>query len=120
MESALGLAKARPSSGASIFSGINRARAMCATDAGVIAVMERVVRNIILHHITPHHFASPISQRADLHQTEFRVPIYFANRSALSGLSAANRGDPGIKRRQLPPQWLDLADGAALVGIVCP
>ena len=59
---------------------------MGAADARVIAIMQRVVRNVVLHDVAPDHFAGPIGQRTDFYQVELRVPVHLVRCGAVAGL----------------------------------
>src|SRR5215470_2119432 len=55
VKSALGFGETCPPASASIFAASHRARAMCAANAGIILIVQHVVRNVVPAHITPHH-----------------------------------------------------------------
>src|SRR5205807_10478657 len=56
VQPALSLARARPASRPGIFARTNSPRAMRATDARIILIMERVVRDVMLVEIAPNLF----------------------------------------------------------------
>ena len=67
VQPALSLARARPAPRPGIFARTNSPRAMRATDARIILIMERVVRDVMLVEIAPNLFRSPIRDRIHLY-----------------------------------------------------
>src|SRR6266404_3316249 len=66
VQPALSLARARPAPRPRIFARTNSPRTMRATDARIILIMERVVRDVMLVEIAPNLFRSPIRDRIHL------------------------------------------------------
>lgn len=95
VQAAFGLAETGPASCAQIFTGLNRARAMGASNAGIIAVVQRVIGYIVLADVTPHHLGSPVGDGIDLDQLKLRIPFQFVSVSSRCGLLSADRSDPG-------------------------
>ena len=79
VQTALSLSSAGPAPRPRIFAGLDCSRAMSAADAGIILIMERVVRHVVFEEITPHLLRSPVGNRIQLHQSEFLVPLDFAS-----------------------------------------
>src|SRR5579871_2871433 len=120
MQAAFGLAEAGPAAGAGVLAGQHGARAMRAADAGIAAVMQRVVVEPALVDVAPHLLRCPVGERVDFDQVELGVPSEFLRRGTGGGLFAADAGDPGTQSRQLAAQRLNLAQVAAGVGIGGP
>ena len=78
MQPALVFREPGPAPRASIFPGPDRTRAMRATNARVIAVVQRIVRNLVLADVRPHHFRCPIGNRVNLDPLKLGVPLYFS------------------------------------------
>src|SRR5580692_242875 len=75
VESALSFGKARPTASSRIFSGTNGARAMRAADAGIVLIVQFVVRHVVIVDVTPYLLRRPVGNRIDLDQIEFRIPF---------------------------------------------
>src|SRR5436190_5127211 len=103
-----------------VFARLNGARAMSASDTGIVAVVERIAGDIIFDHVIPDHLPRPVGERTDFHQIELRVPINFVNSGPAGGLVAANGGNPGVEGREFAAQRLYFADIAALIGVARP
>src|SRR5450755_1526683 len=82
MQTALRLLKTRPPASPGIFARFYGPRAMGAANAGVVAVVQRIIRNVVLVNVTPNHWGRPISQRIDFYQLKLDVPLN------LSGIGA--------------------------------
>ena len=67
---------------------------MNAANAGIIAVVQRIVGDVVFADVTPHHLPSPIRDRVNLNQLKLRVPFQFVSLSSRGGLISADRGDP--------------------------
>ena len=67
MQSALGFVESGPASCSRIFPGLHTSRAMRAADAGISAIMQRIVGQIVVMNIVPDFFRGPIDERIDLH-----------------------------------------------------
>ena len=103
MQTALGLLEAHPTARSRVFAYLDRLRAMRAPDAGIIAVVQRVVGKVMSADVLPNFFRSPIGQRIDLHHTKLHVPPELAGTGALRRLIAADGGEPGAQLGQLLP-----------------
>src|SRR5216683_2369404 len=68
VQAAFGLAETGPASCAQIFPGLDCARAMGASNAGIIAIVQRVIWYVVLVDVTPDHFGSPVCNGIDLDQ----------------------------------------------------
>ena len=93
---------------------------MGATNARIVAVVQRIVRHIVFEHVAPDFLACPVGDGADFYQVKLRVPIDFADRGARGSLVATNCGNPGIERRQLSAQRLDFRKLQHWSGIAFP
>ena len=93
---------------------------MRAAQAGIIAVMQRVVRNVVLADVLPYCFGCPVGERVYFHQLEFRIPLNFLSMGAVRRLISANGGNPGLQLGQLSAQGFDLPKIAALIRIPLP
>ena len=69
-------------------------RAMRATDAGVVPVVQRVIGNIAFTNVSPYILRTPIHDGIDLYQAKFCVPLDLARAGTKRRLIAANAGDP--------------------------
>src|SRR5689334_17902209 len=70
VQAALLLRTARPAAGPLVLAGHHRPRTRPAADARVVAVVQRVVRHVVLGDEVPHVLARPGEQRVDLVQAE--------------------------------------------------
>ena len=120
VQSTLGLPEVCPTAGARIFARVDCAGAMRASQAGIIAVMQRVVRNVVLADVLPYCFGCPVGERVYFHQLEFRIPLNFLSVCAVRRLISANGGNPGFELGQLAAQGFDLPKIAALIRIPLP
>lgn len=120
VKAALGLGRSRPSTGSGVFSGAHGASAMSATNAGIFAVVQRVVWRVMLADVLPYLLGIPVGEGVNFHQTKFFIPFNFAGAGTGSGLIAADAGDPGPQFAQLATQRFDLPQIAALIRILLP
>src|SRR5258708_7113675 len=120
MQPALRLVEPRPASRAGIFSRLHASRAMGAPNAGISAIMERVVGKVVVVDITPDLRRAPVGERVDLHQMKFCVPVYLKRAGPLWGLVAADTGHPCPQLRKLFSQGFYLSEIAASVRIATP
>src|SRR5581483_10499340 len=120
MQAALGLGEIPPSPGARIFPRLDRRRAMRTADAGIVLIMEPVVRHFVYLDISPHVLGRPFRQRVDLDELEFTVP--FDQPGVRSGrrLVTSDPRNPGVEPFQNPRQRLDLPQFAAAVRLARP
>src|SRR5579862_9367032 len=93
---------------------------MGASDAGIILIMQRVIRNVALMDIVPDLLRSPIHNGIDFYQPKLCVPFNFLCVRASRSLIATNTRNPRAQPRQLSPQWFNLAQFAASVRIARP
>src|ERR1700724_2639225 len=93
---------------------------MGASDARIIAVVQRIVEDVMFVDIIPHHLLRPIRQRIDLYQLKVLIPLNFLGARARLGLLSSDGCHPGAKSCQLVPQGLDLSNLAALIRIPLP
>src|SRR5260370_20094299 len=115
MQSALLVVRAfpPPAPGAYVLTRQDRARARCATDAGITAIVQWVVGNAVIANIGPHLAFAPISQRIELGYRVRRVDLLDVDRATRYRLRATPAGDPGAASGERPLQRLALADCAA-------
>src|SRR3954469_9146387 len=99
---------------------LRRKRAVGAADRLVAAVVERVIRQIVLVDVGPDLRLAPVRERVDLPQPVQLVVAELRREAAALRLLAAEAGDPGVDRRQRALQRRDLADAAAGVGVRLP
>src|SRR6185503_13153141 len=95
-------------------------RAMSAADAGIAAVVQRIVRNVVSRDVLPHLRFAPASQWIDLHEPPLIVPFDDASGRALESLIAANRGDPRAAISQCFTERLELSQAATKIRISRP
>ncbi|MNN79812.1 hypothetical protein D3C81_1964880 [compost metagenome] len=93
---------------------------MLAADTREIAVMQRVIYDIVLTDIVPDILGRPAGDRIELDETELIVVFDFFGICTGWRLIPADSCNPGIILRQNPGKRLYLADRAALVGIGVP
>src|SRR5579863_8966795 len=98
---ALCLIESRPAPRSGILSWLHRPRAIGATDAWIIAIVQRVVGHIVRADVVPHLRRSPVRDRIQLHQAKFRVPFKLFCICACGRLIAADACYPGLQARQL-------------------
>src|SRR5207245_7624652 len=72
----------------------HRARAMRATDARIILVVQRIIGHVVGADIFPDLLPIPVRDRIELHQTKFRVPFQLSRSSTRGCLIAANTCNP--------------------------
>src|SRR6201984_502817 len=94
VQSAFRLLEPGPASGAGIFAGTNRARAVRAADAGEVLIVQRVVGHIVLVQIVPNVFGGPICDWVNFYKLKFLVPLNFVGAGAGRGLIAPDRRNP--------------------------
>src|SRR5437667_306490 len=94
VQTAFLLAGAAPAAGAFVLAATDRRRAWPATDAGIAAIVQRIVWHIVLGDERPHVALGPVKQRIDFHQVEFCVPLNDGSLGAIAGLILANGANP--------------------------
>src|SRR5207302_9627774 len=108
-----------PTAGARVLVGCNGARAGLAADAGVAAIVERVVWHVVLADVAPHVVVGPVGERVQLDDAAMDlVDLEGLDVGPRRRLVAAQAGDPGIKAGQRSAERLDLADAAAGLAIL--
>ena len=68
---------------------------MGASNAGIIAIVQRVIWYVVLVDVTPDHFGSPVCNGIDLDQLKLRIPFQLVSVGSRGGLISADRSDPG-------------------------
>ena len=81
---------------------------MGATDAGVAAIMKRVIRHIMSAEVAPDLFFRPVSDGVDFHQPELGVPLDLERDDSSGSLVAADARDPCGQLAELLPERFDL------------
>src|SRR5207247_6234116 len=100
MQGALGLREAGPATRAGIFTRLDGAGAVCASDGRVSLIVQRVVGNVMPLDMGPDILRRPACQGIELDQFELRVPVDDLRSRATGRLFATNAGDPGLIRLQ--------------------
>ncbi len=85
-----------------------------------MAIVERVVIELVSPDVVPHHLARPVNQRIYLHEMELCVPVDSAGISTSTSLIPANGRDPRLQMRELARQRGDLPKPAALIRVLGP
>src|SRR6266571_2511749 len=117
VQPALLLREIRPAPGARVLARLYLARAGPAADAGVVPVVQDVVRDVVGADVVPDLLPGPLRQRVQLHQVEQLVPLHQSGVGAGRRLVAADAGDPGLEAAEVALERLHLADLAAEVGL---
>lgn len=76
MQSTFRFFRTGPSSGTRIFTRHNSTGALLAADAREIAVMERIIYNIIFADVIPYILSRPVRNRIKFDQSEFIIVLY--------------------------------------------
>ena len=74
---------------------------MRASDAGIMAVVQRVVREIVFADVLPDSVVSPVCQGIDLQQVKLFIPLYFAGAGTSGSLIATDGRSPRPQPSQL-------------------
>jgi hypothetical protein len=96
MKPAFNFVGPRPASGSRIFPGTDRAGARLATDARILPVMQRIVRNLMIMNISPDLFGVPESQGIQLEQPKPLIPLHHLRMGTGGGLFTPDSGDPSL------------------------
>src|SRR3954462_2507757 len=92
----------------------HRARARRAADRLVPVVEELGVQDLVIADVVPHAVERPVGKRVELDDaTVLTVELDLGDVPAADPLLTPEAGDPGVERRQLAFERLDLADRAA-------
>src|SRR5687768_3846661 len=110
MQSTFGLTEILPSARPRIFSSKHRSRAMRAADAGIIAIVEGIVRHVMDSNVGPDIVGAPLRQRIEFHQPELVIPFHQTGVRPIRALLASNARDPGRIAAEDLHQWLHLAE----------
>src|SRR5207237_10347153 len=73
MQAALGLCEAGPATGAGIFTRLNGAGAVCASEGRVSLIVQRAVGNVMQLDVGPDILRRPTCEGIELHQFERRI-----------------------------------------------
>src|SRR5215813_14222095 len=110
-----------PPARALVLAGVGRPSARLAADRHEAAVVQRVVRHLVLADVGPHLLRRPVGERVELHEralgrAEGRIELDDGHLGARPRtLVLALAGDPGAERPERAHQRLDLAHTAALL-----
>src|SRR2546423_161760 len=85
-----------PASGAIVFAGLNCPGAGPAANAGIAAVVEGIVGDVVIGDVAPDVSLRPVEEGIHFVETEPRIPLYDFRSRAIRGLVAANGADPGV------------------------
>src|SRR5215213_1500767 len=116
VQPALRLVQFRPAAVASL----RRERAVRAADRLVAAIVQRVVRHVVLVDVGPHLRLAPVGERIRLPQAVPLVEGELRREAARVRLRAAQPGDPAVHVLERARQRRDLADAAAGVRVRLP
>src|SRR5215210_1160923 len=83
-----------PATGPLVLARLHGARAGTAADAGIAAIVQRVVRHVVRSDVLPDVVVGPVGERVNLHEGVGSVPLDFVNRRACDGLLASETGHP--------------------------
>src|SRR4051812_22334289 len=111
VQPALRLVGPRPAARAAVA----RLRARRATDRGVAAVVQRVVRQVALVDAPPEVLLGPVDERVVLPHRALLVPLDRLRVRAGRGLLAADAGDPGVRAGERALERSDLRRAAAVL-----
>ena len=98
----------------------NRLRAVCAADAWIPLVVQRIVRKVVFHDVIPHLLLVPTHQRIDLDELPLMVPLDYPRARSLERLVSADCSNPCITARQCIFQRLELSNAAAEIRVRRP
>src|SRR4029077_9370975 len=93
---------------------------MGAADRRVAAIVERVVREVVLTDVVPDVALGPVGERAQLPEVKPLVPAELRRLGTGAGVRPADAGDPAVYGRERLAHRLDLADPAAGVRVALP
>src|SRR4051794_26709018 len=116
VQPALRLVQFRPAAVAAL----RRKRAVRAADRLVAAIVQRVVRHVVLVDVGPHLRLAPIRERVRLPQPVALVEGELRGEAARVRLRPAQPGDPAVDVFERASQRRDLANAAARVGVGLP
>lgn len=94
VQSALRFVEPGPPSRARVFSGLHAPSAVRAPNAGIPAIVQRIVRKIVVMDIAPDFRVRPVGERVDLDQVKLRVPRDLESAGPGRSLVATDAGDP--------------------------
>ena len=95
MQSAFGLAEILPPARPRIIPGRYRRRAVGAANAGIMAIVQRIVRHVMESNVRPDIVDAPLRQWIELDQPEFMIPLDQSGIRPGRSLIAPNSRDPG-------------------------
>ena len=120
MQSAFSLRRALPTPCPGIFTGHDRRGAVRTANAGIVAIVQFVVRHLVDLDISPYVFPRPFGQGIHFDQLEFAIPLDQLGISSRWSLITPDSGNPGVKSLEHTGQRLDLPQLATLVRIAGP
>src|SRR3954452_16004442 len=115
VDPALGLCGARPAAVAQVAARPDRLRAVGAADRRIAAIVERVVREVVLTDVVPDVALGPIGERVQLPEVEALVPAELRRLGTAAGVCPADAGGPAVYGREGPAHRLRPAGGGRSV-----
>src|SRR5436190_7834148 len=91
-----------PAAGPLVLARLDRACAWPAADAWISAIVQRVIRYVVLPDVPPHIVVGPVGERIHLHQLVAFVPLDLVQRRACDRLLPAQPRDPGVEAGERP------------------
>jgi hypothetical protein len=110
MQAALGLLKSSPTTRTRILSELNGACALRTAHACVVAVMQRVVWQMMHSDIVPDLCRGPVRQGIQFDQPEMCIPFEFFCFAACGRLIAADARHPGVQFRYFSLERINLSN----------
>src|SRR5450631_1407147 len=104
-----------PTPGANILAGFNGARARRTADAGIAAIVQRIVGNAVPAQILPDVGVDPVGERIELPQPVRLIEFLHRHIRSRRRLRAALSRDPGAASRERAHQRRGLANRAAML-----
>src|SRR3954469_3078665 len=120
VDPALGLCGARPAAVAQVAARADRLRAVGAADRRIAAIVERVVREVVLTDVVPDVALGPVRERVQLPEVEPLVPAELRRFGTSAGVCPTDAGGPAVYGRKGLAHRLDLADAAAGIRVAVP
>src|SRR6185312_9858956 len=102
-----------PAARTAAFAWLNRACARLAADAGILTIVQRIVRQLACADVLPDLLFGPIQDGTDLVEAVVGVPFHRLRLRTRGRLLMAQAGDPGLVAGDSPLERLYLADTAA-------
>ena len=81
--------------------GMYASRAMRAANTGIPAIVQRIVRQIVVMDVAPDFSGGPIGERVDFDQMKLRIPLHLERAGSGRCLVPTDAGHPGAQVREL-------------------